>query len=55
MGAGCIPVILQPVTPFGRVKTGPSVDDLMDWSRILGEADMDVRVIPQTHRSYGAL
>jgi len=50
-----VPVILQPVTPFGRVKTGPSVDDLMDWSRILGEADVDVRVIPQTHRSYGAL
>ena len=48
-------MIVQPVTPFGRVKTGPPVADLMEWSRILGGADLDVRIIPQTHRSYGVL
>ncbi len=50
-----VPVIVQPVTPFGRVKTGPPVADLVEWSRILGGADLDVRIIPQTHRSYGVL
>jgi len=53
--AAGVTVILQPVTPFGRVAQGPRMSDLVVWAGLLGEDNGDVRIIPQTHRSYGAL
>ena len=47
-------VILQPVTPITQqVKCAP-VGRLLDWVARLSESLSDVRLIPQTHRSYGA-
>lgn len=49
------PLVLQPVTPFGRVKEGPRVPDLIRLAGLCDQKLEEVRVIPQTHRSYGAL
>lgn len=49
-----VPVVLQPVTPFGRVREAPTAQRLLALveraSRTLG----DVRLIPQTHPIIGA-
>lgn len=50
-----VALILQPVTPTGGVKQAPSSRQLLEWLRQCGEMHSDVRVIPQTHLSYGAL
>ena len=49
------PLILQPVTPFGRVRDSPSAERLLEHLRVCEEKVDDVRLIPQTHRVYGAL
>jgi 7-carboxy-7-deazaguanine synthase len=49
------PLILQPVTPCGGVKTAPDLDSLMDHVTACARILEDVRLIPQTHKSYGAL
>ncbi len=49
------PLILQPVTPFGRVKEQPSAEVLLGHLRACERVHADVRLIPQTHRVYGAL
>ena len=50
-----IPLILQPVTPFGKVREQPSAELLLQHLRRCDEKLADVRLIPQTHRVYGAL
>ncbi len=49
-----VPVVIQPVTPFGRVREAPPPERLLTLveraSRTLG----DVRLIPQTHPLVGA-
>ena len=50
-----VPLVIQPVTPFGKVRDTPSAEDLIGWARSSKTVLSDVRVIPQTHRSYGAL
>ena len=50
-----IPLVLQPVTPFGRVKETPCVTDLIAMTECCEQKLENVRIIPQTHRSYGAL
>jgi len=48
-----IPVIVQPVTPFGPVRKTPSAERVLALAdRLAGEL-RDVRVIPQTHKFYG--
>jgi len=49
------PLILQPVTPFGRVRESPSAEKLLEHLRGCEEIVEEVRLIPQTHRVYGAL
>jgi organic radical activating enzyme len=49
-----VPLILQPVTPYGRVQAQPSAEVLLDHLRRCDERLADVRLIPQTHRVYGA-
>ncbi|MDE0884719.1 MAG: 7-carboxy-7-deazaguanine synthase QueE [Myxococcota bacterium] len=49
------PLILQPVTPMGKVKGQPSAEALLSQLRFCQERVGDVRLIPQTHRVYGAL
>ncbi|MCS5636859.1 MAG: 7-carboxy-7-deazaguanine synthase QueE [Myxococcota bacterium] len=48
------PLILQPVTPFGQVRERPSADQLLEHLRACEGRLEDVRLIPQTHRVYGA-
>ena len=50
-----VPLILQPVTPYGRVRERPSAETLLAHLRRCEEQLDDVRLIPQTHRVYGAL
>ncbi len=48
-----IPLVLQPVTPFGAVKHTASPDDLMRTLTLASQSLSDVRVIPQTHKLIG--
>jgi organic radical activating enzyme len=50
-----VPLIVQPVTPFGAVRQGPPAERLLAIVARLSETLSDVRLIPQTHKSYGAL
>jgi organic radical activating enzyme len=47
-------VILQPVTPLAQEIRCAPVERLLGWVAKLSESLSDVRLIPQTHRSYGA-
>ncbi len=50
-----IPLVLQPVTPFGAVESSPDPATLLRWlARCEARLD-DVRIIPQTHKTIGAL
>jgi len=50
-----VPLVLQPVTPFGRIRERPSAGQILGWQRRCAEKLDDVRIIPQTHRAYEAL
>lgn len=45
-----IPFVLQPVTPMGSVKEGPSKELLWQIANLAAEQLHDVRIIPQVHR-----
>jgi organic radical activating enzyme len=47
-------LILQPVTPFGPVQESPSAERLLALCARLSSRLPKVRVIPQTHKIYGA-
>ena len=49
------PLVLQPVTPFARVREMPSAERLLELTRRVARTLPAVRLIPQTHRLYGAL
>jgi organic radical activating enzyme len=49
------PLVIQPVTPFGAVREAVPAERLLAIVFRLSEALSDVRLIPQTHRAYGAL
>lgn len=48
-----IPVVLQPVTPWGAVKESPRGEQLSAWSRRAAGRLADVRILPQVHRLLG--
>ena len=48
-------VVVQPVTPFGGVKEAPTAQRLLALVERVAETLPQVRLIPQTHKSYGAL
>jgi organic radical activating enzyme len=49
-----VPVIVQPVTPFGAVREAPSAKRLLALVARIEQSLPDVRLIPQTHKLYGA-
>jgi 7-carboxy-7-deazaguanine synthase len=49
------PLVLQPVTPVGGIEESPDARTLLRWLRRCERIHRDVRLIPQTHRVYGAL
>jgi len=48
-----VPLVLQPVTPYGPVKATPVAAQLLAWQVRLERSLRDVRVIPQTHKGLG--
>lgn len=48
-----IPLVLQPVTPWGRVSEGPTQEQLARWVHMAGDVLADVRITPQVHRLLG--
>lgn len=48
-----IPLIVQPVTPFGAVRESPSAQELLGMVRRLRLRLPSVRLIPQTHPQIG--
>jgi organic radical activating enzyme len=48
-------LVLQPVTPFGAVREAPSAERLLALCARISSRFAKVRVIPQTHKIYGAL
>jgi organic radical activating enzyme len=48
-------LVLQPVTPFGQVQERPDAASLQRWQQRCLAKHADVRVIPQTHPTLGAL
>src|SRR5262249_30221183 len=49
-----LPLIVQPVTPFGAVREAPTAARLLEVVWRLSRALADVRLIPQTHKLVGA-
>ena len=49
------PVVIQPVTPSGPVRETPDADRLLGVVFELEKTLGSVRLIPQTHKAYGAL
>jgi len=50
-----VPLIVQPVTPTGGTDAAPSAQRLLALVARAERSLPDVRLIPQTHRLYGAL
>ncbi len=50
-----IPLILQPVTPCGSIKSTPAPDRMLEVQDLALNWLEDVRVIPQTHKLMGQL
>jgi organic radical activating enzyme len=50
-----VPVVVQPVSPFGKVREAPAASDLLAIVAQIERTLTDVRLIPQTHRAIGVL
>ena len=50
-----IPLVVQPVTPFGPVQEAPGAARLLALVARLSRRLEDVRLVPQTHKSVGVL
>jgi len=48
-----IPMVLQPVTPWGKVSEDPTPEQLARWAHMAGDVLADVRIVPQVHRLLG--
>jgi organic radical activating enzyme len=53
--APATPLVLQPVTPFGKVRETPDAARLLALVRQCREVLETVRLVPQTHKVYDAL
>ncbi len=50
-----IPLVLQPVTPYGPIKHRPNPDQILAFQAISRRKLKKVKVIPQVHKIFGAL
>jgi organic radical activating enzyme len=50
-----VPLVLQPVTPTAKVREAPTASQMLPHMRECERILKDVRLIPQTHKVYGAL
>lgn len=48
-----IPLVLQPVTPWGPIKEEPAPEQLDQWKALARDFLLEVKVIPQVHRLMG--
>jgi pyruvate-formate lyase-activating enzyme len=46
---------LQPVTPFGPIRTAPSDLEMLRWHELASQYLQNVRIIPQVHKLMGVL
>jgi len=50
-----IPLVLQPVTPFGPIKHRPNPDQIIAFQTLAKRKLKKVRVIPQVHKMLGVM
>jgi 7-carboxy-7-deazaguanine synthase len=50
-----VPLVVQPVTPFGPVRERPGAQRLLALVARLSQRLADVRLVPQTHKATGVL
>lgn len=50
-----VPLILQPVTPYGKIKESPNNRKLLSIADSCAKHLSDVRIIPQVHKLMGVL
>jgi 7-carboxy-7-deazaguanine synthase len=50
-----VPLILQPCSPFGGVKSAPSPETALKFQEAALRVHRDVRVVPQVHRLMGQI
>ncbi len=50
-----LPLVLQPVTPYGAIRRSPSPERMLQVQDLALERLKNVRVIPQTHKLMGQL
>ena len=50
-----IPLVLQPVTPFGPIKHRPNPDQLVAFHNVAKRRLKEVRIIPQVHKLLGVM
>lgn len=50
-----IPLVLQPVTPYGLVQNPPSPEQLLNWQALAKQSLKRVLAIPQTHKIMGQI
>jgi len=50
-----VPLVLQPVTPFARVREAPPAQRLLALQDRASKRLEHVRIIPQTHKQIGVL
>jgi organic radical activating enzyme len=48
-----IPLVLQPVTPFGPIKHRPTLEQMVAFYNVAKKKLKTVRVIPQMHKLFG--
>ncbi|MEW5995561.1 MAG: 7-carboxy-7-deazaguanine synthase QueE [Candidatus Zixiibacteriota bacterium] len=48
-----VPVVLQPVTPARKIRTGPSMTHVYRLAEAAARAGVEVAVIPQVHKLLG--
>ena len=48
-----VPIVLQPVTPYGAVASTPSPEEILGLQADLKKIHPQVRVVPQTHQFIG--
>ena len=48
-------LVLQPVTPYGKVRKVPSPEQMLNWQELCLQYLTEVRVIPQTHKIIGQI
>ncbi|MFZ3063083.1 MAG: 7-carboxy-7-deazaguanine synthase QueE [Actinomycetota bacterium] len=50
-----LPLFIQPVTPYGKIKHPPSPGRLLEFAKTSSKRLKEVRIVPQIHRMIGVI